>query len=63
MLKDWLTKCCNVDPIVLLKFLDVETYESVGVLVMEALLKHGMVQEHQGLRKHLASSSASEGEY
>lgn len=63
MLKDWLTKCCNVDPIVLLKFLDVETYESVGVLVMEALLKHGMMQEHQGLRQHLASSSASEGEY
>ncbi|KAL6990247.1 hypothetical protein U1Q18_051104 [Sarracenia purpurea var. burkii] len=27
---DWLVKCCNGDPIELLKYLDVETYESVG---------------------------------
>ncbi|XP_042468647.1 condensin complex subunit 3-like [Zingiber officinale] len=60
MLKDWLTKCCNGDPIVLLRFLDVETYESVGVLVMETLLKNGMVQEHQSIRQHLASSKTSE---
>ncbi|XP_042473762.1 condensin complex subunit 3-like isoform X1 [Zingiber officinale] len=60
MLKDWLTKCCNGDPIVLLRFLDVETYESVGVLVMETLLKNGMVQEHQSIRQHLASSRTSE---
>ncbi|GER47101.1 condensin complex subunit, partial [Striga asiatica] len=30
MKDEWLEKCCNGDPIKLLKFLDVETYESVG---------------------------------
>ncbi|KAK4411778.1 Condensin complex subunit [Sesamum angolense] len=38
LLKDeWLEKCCNGDPVELLKFLDVETYESVGELVMTQL--------------------------
>ncbi|WOL13772.1 condensin complex subunit 3 isoform X1 [Canna indica] len=63
MLKDeWLTKCCNGDPIVLLRFLDVETYESVGVAVIEALLKDGMVplQEHHSIRQLLTSSNTSE---
>ncbi|KAL6337998.1 hypothetical protein AAG906_007804 [Vitis piasezkii] len=34
LLKDeWLVKCCNGDPIELLKYLDVETYELVGNLL------------------------------
>ncbi|PHT31333.1 hypothetical protein CQW23_27670 [Capsicum baccatum] len=37
MLKnEWLTKCCNGDPLELLKYLDVETYESVGESAMES---------------------------
>ncbi|KAD7478499.1 hypothetical protein E3N88_01635 [Mikania micrantha] len=44
LLKDeWLMKSCNGDPIELLRYLDVETYESIGVSVMEALLKAGLV--------------------
>lgn len=49
MMKDeWLEKCCNGDPIELLKFLDVETYESVGETVMSTLLKAGLVKLHEG---------------
>ncbi|MQM06419.1 hypothetical protein Taro_039240, partial [Colocasia esculenta] len=60
MLKDeWLTKCCNSDPVTLLRYLDVETYESVGEAVMEALLKEGtvQVQEGQSIRNFLTSTS------
>ncbi|KAL2922343.1 Condensin complex subunit 3, partial [Bienertia sinuspersici] len=43
LLKDeWLCKSCNNNPIELLKYLDVETYEYVGVSVMKALLSVGM---------------------
>ncbi|XP_052197857.1 uncharacterized protein LOC127804849 isoform X1 [Diospyros lotus] len=42
--EDWLLKCCNGSPIELLKYLDVETYESVGESVMGALLKSDMVK-------------------
>nr|XP_019708609.1 condensin complex subunit 3 [Elaeis guineensis] len=66
MLKDeWLTKSCGGDPIALLRFLDVETYESVGEAVMEALLKDGIVrvQEGQSIRQYLNSSNKSEGEF
>lgn len=65
MLKDeWFTKCCSGDPIVLLRLLDVETYEAVGVAVMEALLKEDMVplQEHDCLKELLASINKTEGE-
>ncbi|ERM95845.1 condensin complex subunit 3 [Amborella trichopoda] len=50
MLKDsWLTNSSHGDPINLLKFLDVETYELVGEAVMEELLKTGMVPFQDGL--------------
>lgn len=39
MKDEWLSKCCNCDPYELLKYLDVETYESVSESVIEALLK------------------------
>ena len=45
MMKDsWLANCYEGDPIALLKYLDVETNESVGEVVMEELLKDGMVK-------------------
>ncbi|KAH0982121.1 hypothetical protein GBA52_009298 [Prunus armeniaca] len=45
LLKDeWLIKCCRGDPLELLKFLDVETYEFVGESVADALLKAGLIK-------------------
>ncbi|KAK1355778.1 hypothetical protein POM88_049034 [Heracleum sosnowskyi] len=39
LIKDeWLMKSCSRDPIVLLSYLDVETYELVGESVMEVIL-------------------------
>ncbi|KAF5769329.1 putative armadillo-like helical, nuclear condensin complex subunit 3 domain-containing protein [Helianthus annuus] len=49
MKDEWLMKSCNGDPVELLKYLDVETYESIGVSVMDALLKAGLVKLHSGL--------------
>ncbi|XP_058079134.1 uncharacterized protein LOC131227365 [Magnolia sinica] len=65
MRDEWLMKCCNGDPVVLLKYLDVETYESVGEAVMEALLKAGMVhiEDGQSIRQFLGSADeAKEGQ-
>ncbi|CAL9136566.1 unnamed protein product [Musa textilis] len=59
MLKDeWLAKSCSGDLIALMRFLDVETYESVGEAVMEALLKDGTIisKEYQSPRQFLASN-------
>ncbi|XP_064939110.1 uncharacterized protein LOC135583761 isoform X3 [Musa acuminata AAA Group] len=59
MLKDeWLAKCCSGDLIALMRFLDVETYESVGEAVMEALFKDGTIilKEYQSPRQFLASN-------
>ncbi|KAL8142120.1 hypothetical protein V2J09_015152 [Rumex salicifolius] len=51
LLKDeWLLKCCNNDPVELLKFLDVETYETVGNSVLESLLRARMVEFHDDKR-------------
>ncbi|CAK9168301.1 unnamed protein product [Ilex paraguariensis] len=67
LMKDkWLVKCCNGDPIELLKFLDVETYELVGESVMGALLKAGQVelQDGQSIRQYLVlTSDKKEGWY
>ncbi|KAK9741242.1 hypothetical protein RND81_03G091600 [Saponaria officinalis] len=65
LLKDeWLSKSCNGDPIELLKYLDVETYESVGVSVMRALLEAGMVKldGSQGMQQFKDSSSSGVGD-
>ncbi|VVA27762.1 PREDICTED: condensin complex subunit 3 [Prunus dulcis] len=49
LLKDeWLIKCCRGDPLELLKFLDVETYEFVGESVADALLKAGLIKVRDG---------------
>lgn len=59
MRDEWLSKCCNDDPVQLLKYLDVETYELVGESVMGALLKDGLVKLHDGqiIRQYISSSS------
>ncbi|KAF8026871.1 hypothetical protein BT93_F3382 [Corymbia citriodora subsp. variegata] len=59
MRDEWLLKCCQGDPIELLKYLDVETYESVGESVMEALLKAGFVKIHedQSIQNYIGSHS------
>jgi len=59
LLKDeWLTKCCNGNPVELLKYLDVETYESVSESVMEALLKAGLVKVQNGasIQQYISSN-------
>lgn len=64
--EDWLGKGCNGDPIELLKFLDVETYESVGESVMRALLNADLVkvQESQSIRQLLVlSGTTNQGVY
>ncbi|KAG2605120.1 hypothetical protein PVAP13_4NG116800 [Panicum virgatum] len=65
MLKDqWLTKYCGGDVIALLRFLDVETYESVGESVMVVLLKDGAlrVQDGHSIRQYFAANGENEGE-
>lgn len=59
LIKDeWLVKSCSGDPIVLLRYLDVETYELVGESVMEALLHAGLgnVQESGSLKQYNLST-------
>lgn len=57
MKDEWLIKCCNGDPVELLKYLDVETYELVGNAVMGALLKAGLVNLNDGesIRQYVSS--------
>ncbi|KAI4307664.1 hypothetical protein L6164_030829 [Bauhinia variegata] len=65
MKDEWLIKCCNGDPLELLKYLDVETYESVSESVMEALLKAGLVklQSSTSIQQYISSNSdKTEGE-
>ncbi|KAK9062182.1 hypothetical protein SSX86_019368 [Deinandra increscens subsp. villosa] len=59
MKDEWLMKSCNGDPIELLRYLDVETYESIGVSVMEALLKAGLVKLHggQSIKQYISSDN------
>ena len=64
MLKDqWLTKYCGGDVIALLRFLDVETYESVGESVMVVLLKDGAlrVQDGHSIRQYFTANGENEG--
>lgn len=59
MKDEWLNKCCNRDPLVLLKYLDVETYEMVGESVAGALLKDGEIKvpEGESIRQYILSNS------
>ena len=62
MTDQWLAKCCNGDPVELLKYLDVETYESVGESVMESLLRAGLVKLNNGesIQQYILSASTNE---
>ncbi|VFQ99691.1 unnamed protein product [Cuscuta campestris] len=62
MKDEWLGKSCNGEPVNLLKYLDVETYESIGESVMSTLLKEGLVKVHDGqnIRQFFASTSDSD---
>ncbi|RLM54862.1 hypothetical protein C2845_PM10G06510 [Panicum miliaceum] len=65
MLKDeWLIKYCGGDVIALLRFLDVETYESVGESVMAVLLKDGAlrVQDGHSIRQYFTANGENEAE-
>ncbi|PQQ01291.1 condensin complex subunit 3 isoform X1 [Prunus yedoensis var. nudiflora] len=58
MKDEWLIKCCRGDPLELLKFLDVETYEFVGESVADALLKACLIKVRDGenIRQYISSS-------
>ncbi|PUZ61624.1 hypothetical protein GQ55_4G291100 [Panicum hallii var. hallii] len=63
MLKDdWLIKYCGGDVVALLRFLDVETYESVGESVMAVLLKDGAlrVQDGHSIRQYFTANGENE---
>ncbi|XP_039054367.1 condensin complex subunit 3-like isoform X2 [Hibiscus syriacus] len=62
MIDQWLAKCCNGDHVKLLKYLDVETYESVGESVMESLLKAGLVklQKLESIQQFILRASTNE---
>ncbi|XP_050364582.1 uncharacterized protein LOC126783205 [Argentina anserina] len=59
MKDEWLNKCSNGYPLVLFKYLDVETYEMVGESVAMALLKGGEIKVPQGesIRQYISSNS------
>lgn len=59
MKDEWLNKGCNGDPLVLLKYLDVETYEMVGESVAGALLKGGEIKvpEGESIQQYILSNS------
>ncbi|KAL5574585.1 hypothetical protein UlMin_016284 [Ulmus minor] len=59
MKDEWLAKCCNGDPVELLKYLDVETYESVGESVMGALLEAGLIHisDDESIQQYISSTS------
>ncbi|ESQ47303.1 hypothetical protein EUTSA_v10027629mg [Eutrema salsugineum] len=43
MKNQWLSNCCQGDPIEFLKYLDVETYESVAESALEVFLSEGLI--------------------
>ncbi|KAG7032735.1 Condensin complex subunit 3, partial [Cucurbita argyrosperma subsp. argyrosperma] len=65
MSDEWLNKCCHGNPVELLKYLDVETYERVGESVMGALLGVRLLKLHgdESIQHYiLTSSSGIEGD-
>lgn len=64
MTDEWLNKCCHGNPVELLKYLDVETYERVGEYVMGALLGDSLLKLHddESIQHYiLTSSGGTEG--
>uniref|UniRef100_A0A0A0KN50 Nuclear condensin complex subunit 3 C-terminal domain-containing protein n=1 Tax=Cucumis sativus TaxID=3659 RepID=A0A0A0KN50_CUCSA len=65
MTDEWLHNCCHGNPVELLEYLDVETYERVGESVMGALLGASLLKLHDdaSIQHYIqTSSSATEGD-
>ncbi|KAJ8428900.1 hypothetical protein Cgig2_024969 [Carnegiea gigantea] len=64
MKDEWLSRCCDGNCVKLLKYLDVETYESVGISIMTALLEAEMIamDGSQRIKKFKESSCAEDGD-
>ncbi|XP_038906520.1 condensin complex subunit 3 [Benincasa hispida] len=65
MTDEWLNKCCHGNPVELLEYLDVETYERVGESVMGAFLGASLLKLHddESIQHYiLTSSGATEGD-
>ncbi|CAH8353526.1 unnamed protein product [Eruca vesicaria subsp. sativa] len=59
LMKDqWLSNCCQGDPIEFLKYLDVETYESVAESALEVLLSEGLIMstDDQSIQQYISSA-------
>lgn len=58
MADEWLNICCHGNPVELLKYLDVETYERVGESVMGALLGASLLKLHddESIQHHIRTS-------
>ncbi|KAF4360975.1 hypothetical protein F8388_016784, partial [Cannabis sativa] len=64
MTDEWLNKCCNGNPVQFLKYLDVETYETVGESVMQVLLEAGLIQLHdtESIQQYISSHNETSTE-
>ncbi|KAJ0234487.1 ARM repeat superfamily protein [Hirschfeldia incana] len=59
LMKDqWLSNCCQGDPIEFLKYLDVETYESVAESALEVLLSEGLIMpsDDKSIQQYISSA-------
>ncbi|EOA15333.1 hypothetical protein CARUB_v10004038mg [Capsella rubella] len=59
LMKDqWLSNCCQGDPIEFLKYLDVETYESVAESALEVLLSEGLIMptDDKSIQQYILSA-------
>ncbi|CAM6036363.1 unnamed protein product [Sphagnum compactum] len=64
LLETWLTKDCEGDGVVLLRYLDVQTHEKVGEAVLLKALKEGMIKMKEGdsLRQFFQSPDVHTGQ-
>lgn len=58
MKDQWLSNCCQGDPIEFLKYLDVETYESVAESALEVLLSEGLIMpsDDKSIQQYISSA-------
>ncbi|CAK9882254.1 unnamed protein product [Sphagnum jensenii] len=64
LLETWLTKDCEGDGVALLRYLDVQTHEKVGEVVLLKALKEGMIKMKEGdsLRQFFQSPDVHTGQ-
>lgn len=58
MKNQWLSNSCQGDPIEFLKYLDVETYESVAESALEVLLSEGLIMpsDDKSIQQYISSA-------